>query len=335
MTKKQQILYGVLSGTVFLITLIILAVIIECPTSFQNGLFKTVLALGAGAYATIIPGFINVEYRGMITAGGALGVFAIVFFFSPANLADFKGCNDNTSVTVTGIVFLSNKPTSDVEVIALSIDKVDETNSFGKFDFEVDLSTIDKGLSMYLTHEEGGIDTVVMVSKEDLTKTIEIYLTAQKKEDAEPVRVPRLEGNLYYDGKPLERAELRLLQLSKSSYTNSYGKFDFSEELSSLHEPIRVQVVSEDHEIDTIFDFEKSDLMASLNINFKGKKDKPVILIPPKVYCIECKQFDLKSKQPINPRRKCSSDKTYLENYISGYTRAAREQGRKTSCKWM
>jgi hypothetical protein len=44
------------------------------------------LALAAAGVAALIPGFIDVKYKGLIRAGGALAVFVVVFFLPPAAL---------------------------------------------------------------------------------------------------------------------------------------------------------------------------------------------------------------------------------------------------------
>ena len=63
MTKKQQITYGIISGTVLLVVLLAIILIFECPTQAQNFVFKTVLSLAAASYSAAIPGFLNLKYR--------------------------------------------------------------------------------------------------------------------------------------------------------------------------------------------------------------------------------------------------------------------------------
>jgi hypothetical protein len=67
-----------------------LAVIFPQPTPFQYTVFRIVLALAGAGIAALIPGFIEVAielaYKNVIRAGGALGVFIVLYFFSPASL---------------------------------------------------------------------------------------------------------------------------------------------------------------------------------------------------------------------------------------------------------
>jgi hypothetical protein len=73
-------------GTIFVVALIGLAVIVPEPKPFQYTVFRIVLALAAAGVAALVPGFIQVQHRDAIRAGGALAVFVIVYFFSPAAL---------------------------------------------------------------------------------------------------------------------------------------------------------------------------------------------------------------------------------------------------------
>ena len=73
-------------GVAFVIGLLALAIQFPRPTPFQYAVFRVVLALAAAGIAALIPGFIEVRHREWLRAGGALAVFAIVYFFSPAQL---------------------------------------------------------------------------------------------------------------------------------------------------------------------------------------------------------------------------------------------------------
>lgn len=71
-------------GVIFVTALLVLAVVIDHPTPFQYTIFRIVLALAAAGVATFIPGLIIIAPRPGLRAGGAMAVFAIVYFFSPA-----------------------------------------------------------------------------------------------------------------------------------------------------------------------------------------------------------------------------------------------------------
>jgi hypothetical protein len=77
-------------GVVFVVVLLVLATRYPNPTPFQYTVFRIVLALASGGVAAMIPGFLAVEISTWLRAGGALAVFVIVYFYSPAGLTGVK-----------------------------------------------------------------------------------------------------------------------------------------------------------------------------------------------------------------------------------------------------
>jgi hypothetical protein len=80
---------GFTFGVMFVAAMLVLAIAFPQPTSFQYEVFRIVLAIACGGVAAVIPGFlaINMDVKGLvIRAGGALAVFLLVYFFSPAKL---------------------------------------------------------------------------------------------------------------------------------------------------------------------------------------------------------------------------------------------------------
>lgn len=73
-------------GGAILVTILVIAIRFPHPTSFQYTVFRIVLAIAAAGVAALIPGFIDVTVSDFVRAGGALAVFAVVYFFSPAAL---------------------------------------------------------------------------------------------------------------------------------------------------------------------------------------------------------------------------------------------------------
>lgn len=86
MSKKVQQLLAFVFGVIFVTTLIILAINIPDPTAFQYTVFRVVLALSSAGISAMIPGFLQVNVSELIRAGGALGVFVIIYFYNPATL---------------------------------------------------------------------------------------------------------------------------------------------------------------------------------------------------------------------------------------------------------
>jgi hypothetical protein len=80
---------GFIFGVVFVATLLVLAIKVPNPTEPQFFVFRIVLALAAAGVAAIIPGFLNIESKTVlyvIRAGGALGVFLLVYLVNPPGI---------------------------------------------------------------------------------------------------------------------------------------------------------------------------------------------------------------------------------------------------------
>jgi len=86
MTKAHERVAVFVFGVVFLTTLLVLAVWLPNPTSWQYQLFRVLLALAAAGVAAMIPGSMEVSLSNWLKAGGALAVFALVMYKSPAQL---------------------------------------------------------------------------------------------------------------------------------------------------------------------------------------------------------------------------------------------------------
>jgi len=76
-------------GVVFVASLLLFVLITPNPTDQQFEVIRIVLALAAGGVAAVIPGLLNL-HLGVgdtlaLRAGGALAVFAVVYFYSPAH----------------------------------------------------------------------------------------------------------------------------------------------------------------------------------------------------------------------------------------------------------
>lgn len=84
MNKTVQSILSFIFGVVFVITLLTIAFIIPSPSDFQYTVFRIVLALAAGGVVAAFPGFIEVTLGKWLRAGGALAVFVLVYFYSPA-----------------------------------------------------------------------------------------------------------------------------------------------------------------------------------------------------------------------------------------------------------
>jgi hypothetical protein len=86
MSKTMQTVLAFVFGVCFVATILTIALVKPNPTSYQFGVFKTVLALAGAGVAAVIPGFLEVRFREWLRAGGALAVFIVLYFFNPAGM---------------------------------------------------------------------------------------------------------------------------------------------------------------------------------------------------------------------------------------------------------
>ena len=86
---------SVAAGLVFLVAILLVAIFITEPTSFQIWVFRVVMALAAASFGATIPGFLNINMplwgKGAIAAGGALALFVIVYQLNPPALGGKPG----------------------------------------------------------------------------------------------------------------------------------------------------------------------------------------------------------------------------------------------------
>jgi len=86
-TTKRTERYAVFGfGVVFVVVLLVLATWFPEPTAFQYTVFRIVLSIAIAGIAAFLPGFMEANIGSWLRAGGAMAVFAIVYFFSPAGL---------------------------------------------------------------------------------------------------------------------------------------------------------------------------------------------------------------------------------------------------------
>jgi hypothetical protein len=88
--------FPALIGVFFILLTLILAFVFGCPNTLQSRLLLATFALGAGGFGGEIAGFLRVNLsllqKTKISAGGAMAVFIVLFFFEPAGSLALKGC---------------------------------------------------------------------------------------------------------------------------------------------------------------------------------------------------------------------------------------------------
>ena len=158
--NKKQIYVSAALGVIFLLITIILGITVIEPNPWQQDMFRIVLALAGAAFAAIIPGFIELKYSNLITAGGALAVFFIIFKMEPARLQDFSNVNKQFKGNISlndGSYF------SDAKVIITATNQTIKTNDLGNFNTDVDYDQLADQFEIKLIQEK--FDTILVVDK--------------------------------------------------------------------------------------------------------------------------------------------------------------------------
>jgi hypothetical protein len=85
---KPELILAFVFGTVFTAALLGLVAFIPHPTPEQFEVFRIVIAVSVAGVAAVIPGLLKLRLsqgsKLVVQAGGALAVFFIVYFYSPA-----------------------------------------------------------------------------------------------------------------------------------------------------------------------------------------------------------------------------------------------------------
>jgi len=84
-------------GIAAIILLMILSAVIPEPAKFQLQVFQIVLAIGTGAVVAALPGVVSFEgairENWRIRGGGAVGIFALVYFINPIEIVNPAAVN--------------------------------------------------------------------------------------------------------------------------------------------------------------------------------------------------------------------------------------------------
>lgn len=83
-------------GASLMVAILLLIIFIPCPSATQYFVFRIIIALAAAGLAAIIPGVLNIHLTNGITAGGAIAIFAVVYFFDPASVVAANKCENET-----------------------------------------------------------------------------------------------------------------------------------------------------------------------------------------------------------------------------------------------
>jgi len=79
---KTLIAFGF--GAIFILSILVFTAVVKNPSPAEIWTYRVILALAAAGVAAILPGFIDIKYKSVVQAGGALGIFVLVLLVFPA-----------------------------------------------------------------------------------------------------------------------------------------------------------------------------------------------------------------------------------------------------------
>lgn len=86
MVKNKDKYLGFVFGLVFVVIILITTFTTPNPTSYQYSVYRIVLSLAAGGVGAVLPGVLEVKFKGWLRASGAAAFFIIVYFYNPVAL---------------------------------------------------------------------------------------------------------------------------------------------------------------------------------------------------------------------------------------------------------
>jgi hypothetical protein len=98
--SRIQLYISYAIGVAFALILLYLAIGVSEPTRWQYTIFRTILSLSAAGIAALLPGDIEIKYKNLIRATGALAVFFVVYKINPAELAGIPEPNPTTPFSI-------------------------------------------------------------------------------------------------------------------------------------------------------------------------------------------------------------------------------------------
>ncbi|MCP4138534.1 MAG: carboxypeptidase regulatory-like domain-containing protein [bacterium] len=135
------LIVSISSGIIFLFLLLAIAVFLPELSGRRFFIVRVILALAAAAFGATIPGFLKLEIpllrKGLLSAGGALALFILVFLVNPPELIPGENPLKIIKQQLGGIVFDKKGeplPGATVTIIEKKVSK--ETNEQGMFSFD-------------------------------------------------------------------------------------------------------------------------------------------------------------------------------------------------------
>ena len=117
---------AVMLAVLLIAVVLVFSMLFPQPTDAQYATYKTILALAAGGFGSIIPGLIHVDLplpKGVIRAAGAVVLFVVVFFFTPPPPASAQATVLHQPGAQIGQQYIADHQTFNVGITNLDLAK--------------------------------------------------------------------------------------------------------------------------------------------------------------------------------------------------------------------
>lgn len=160
-------------GAIFVVTILVFTAVVKDPSPAAVWTYRIILALAAAGVAAILPGFIDIKYKGFVQAGGAIGVFVLILLAFPAPDAAQKKAEKAEAAAPAPVAAKAEAapteevvwPTDDPEFMARKyIDLIDANRLVEAFE-TVDTAMGFKWSSFETTYKSGRIPLGAVVDR--------------------------------------------------------------------------------------------------------------------------------------------------------------------------
>jgi hypothetical protein len=224
-SKTNLLLIGL--STVLLIITFVIITAIPCPSEPQFEFYKIILALSVAGIASIIPGFIRIKYKGVLSAGGAIAVFIFILTFNPGFIRNNPKCIDFFNLNIQfygdsakGIIINSGT----VKVVYKGTTRILTLQQDGKITLE-DLPMSIMNTPIQITPQIADYSSAqkIITLSEPVSST-DLVLDAVRP-------LTHVRGSVYFNGIPLQNGIVNID--GNISGTDEYGNFSQDLELKS------------------------------------------------------------------------------------------------------
>ncbi|WP_312075792.1 hypothetical protein [Chryseobacterium sp.] len=166
--------WSVILGVIFLLILLAVFIFIPCPTSSQKFFFRVLIALAAAAFAATISGNFTFNNSKLVSATGAIAVFAVVYLINPPGWKDSDCDLNNFKATI----YVDGKSTKDVLMTIPDIGQQFSTDEFGNVNVEFSNSQIKYPTNLIFQYKNLVNSTITV---QNLEKKMSFNLVSNKK----------------------------------------------------------------------------------------------------------------------------------------------------------